>query len=624
MIFRKSKHAKTYNILYTLFKDLVACSGAYLSAYFVGRNGVPFDFQAQAILMSVAVVATMFFLFLFRCYRVVWRYAGAPEMVNVIGAHVLSYVVLVAVQVAGGLDVSIAVLTLYAFFSLSFTGVMRFNKTVIAALARKFGDKRLVPVENVIIYGAGYTGAMLTKRFFENPQDGYNPVAILDDDPKKKSEAISGVRIVGGRESIRDAMRIYKASTIIIAITNMTRPELTTLYAECLKHDARVKVVNNISAIEEKLSTEAVSLKSINIEDLLRRRERETNEELLKSLIEDKIVMVTGGAGSIGSELCRQALKNNCKHLVIFDHHENGMFEINEELKKNYPALEPKNYPYSLVVGSVKDRNKLRKVMEHFKPEIVFHAAAYKHVPMMEINADEAVKNNIFGTRNVIEQCEESLVKKFILISTDKAVNPANIMGASKRMAELLVEAKSMDKNSKTTYSAVRFGNVLGSSGSVIPTFVKQINQGGPVTVTHEEMQRYFMTIPEAVKLVMQAGGLADGGEVFVLDMGEPVYIKHLAEDLIKLSGLKPHKDIEIVYSGLRPGEKLFEELKFDDEDVSKTSHGEIFAYKLETVDIKKLTSVLTRLEKASENPIDTTEAENLIFEIVPDTYRNK
>jgi FlaA1/EpsC-like NDP-sugar epimerase len=291
------------------------------------------------------------------------------------------------------------------------------------------------------------------------------------------------------------------------------------------------------------------------------------------------------------------------------------MFDINEELKKTYNKDR-----YSLEIGTVRDRNKLREVMERYKPDVVFHAAAYKHVPMMEISADESIKNNVFGTKNVIEQCDESGVSKFVLISTDKAINPANIMGATKRVAELVLET--LSRTTKTQLAAVRFGNVLGSSGSVIPTFIKQINQGGPLTVTDKKMKRYFMTIPEAVRLVLQAGALAKGGELYVLDMGEPVYIYDLACDLVLMSGLVPHKDIDINISGLRPGEKLFEELQYGDEDVDKTQHKDIFVTKFADIDTKRVVEIIDKMYVAASAG-DKETSEKLLFELVPSEYRS-
>lgn len=470
--------------------------------------------------------------------------------------------------------------------------------------------------ENIIIYGAGYTGATLVKRLLDKPEEGYDPVAIIDDDPKKHKKFVSDIPIIGGRDCISYAIRKYKATTIAIAISKIKRDDLISIYTYIKKFNIKIKVASNMSGADAVLKTDVISLKNLKIEDLLHRKEHKIDRDLLDEFINDKVIMVTGGAGSIGSEICRQALYYHCKHLIIYDHHEYGMFKMNEELKKTYTSE-----MYSLEIGSVRDSKKIKKVIKYHKPDVVFHAAAYKHVPMMEISSDEAVKNNVIGTENVINQCIENDVKKFILVSTDKAINPANIMGATKRIAELVLQCKA--EKVKTQLAAVRFGNVLGSSGSVIPTFMNQINNREPITVTHPEMKRYFMTIPEAVKLVIQAGALAQGGEVFVLDMGQPVYIKDLAIDLIRASGLIPDKDIKIEYSGLRPGEKLFEELQYSDEDVDNTRHSGIFVCKLGNLDCEKFEKDLEKLkELAAKN--DKSAVEEKIFEIVPSLYREK
>jgi FlaA1/EpsC-like NDP-sugar epimerase len=612
------KNNQKANIRYltplAVLKDLLAFALAYAISIIIEFNDI--DLGPRYILGWIAIVLTILALFVANSYRIVWRYAGVSEVINVLIAHISVYVVLLLINMILKFGASLAQLTLYLFFSMSFSVTLRFYRTAVISIASRFQGNNKHKVENIIIYGAGFTGSALVRRFKHNPNDGYRPVVMLDDDPLKIKKTIAGLRVVGGRESIHDTMRKYHANTIAIAIMNINREELRQIHLECIKHHATVKIVTNITSAPDVLNVDAISLKNINIVDLLNRPEHKIDHALLNELIKDKVIMVTGGAGSIGSEICRQSLEYGCKCLIIYDHFENGMFEINEEFIRRFS---PSNYV--LVVGTVKDRQKLRTTMQTYKPDVVFHAAAYKHVPMMEINGDEAVKNNIFGTQNVIEQCEESGVEKFILISTDKAVNPANIMGASKRMAELLVESKSKS-DSKTIYAAVRFGNVLGSSGSVIPTFIKQINEGGPVTVTHKDMKRYFMTIPEAVRLVMQAGALAKGGEVFVLDMGEPVYIYDLAMDLIRLSGLETGKDIIIQLTGQRPGEKLFEELRFSSEEVDRTKHDGIFVCKLQPVDTDMLQSTLIKLKEAADNS-DRNEVEKVIFEMVPNEYRN-
>ncbi|MDR3185303.1 MAG: polysaccharide biosynthesis protein [Christensenellaceae bacterium] len=603
-----------YFYLLTVLKDLVAFISAYTIAIAMEFN---IDYFGKHNMFGwIAVLLTVLSLFLTNGYRIVWRYAGLQDVIRVVFAHVMVFFALITLNAIVDFGATVSLITIYSYFALSFSVLLRFYQLIFFTMIRIFADKSKIPPKNTIIYGAGFTGASLVKRFMNNADEGYNPVCILDDDATKHKKIIAGLRVVGGRESIHDALKRYRATTVVIAITDINREELRQIYFECVRSNANVKIATNISDATNTFNVDAISLKNINITDLLHRPEHKINQELLDNLICGNVIMVTGGAGSIGSEICRQALQYGCKHLVIFDHFENGMFDINEEFSRRFPKDR-----YSLVVGTVKDREKLRIVMNTYKPDVVFHAAAYKHVPMMEINCDEAVKNNIFGTKNVIDQCAENGIKKFILISTDKAVNPANIMGASKRMAELLVESKASEE-SNTVFAAVRFGNVLGSSGSVIPTFIKQISNGGPVTVTHKDMKRYFMTIPEAVRLVMQAGSLAKSGDVFVLDMGDPVYIYDLACDLIRLSGMEPMKDIKIEVTGLRPGEKLFEELRFNTEDVNKTTHDGIFICKLEPVDNELLESTLVDLQLAVKN-MDNKAAEKAIFTMVPDKYRN-
>jgi FlaA1/EpsC-like NDP-sugar epimerase len=608
-----------YYTLITVLKDFLAFATAYALALFVEYSVVKFDLGPRYLLGWIAILTTILSLFITKSYRVIWRYASTTEVLNVVLAHSLTGIVLLFINsITDFFAASFALIIIYSFFAFSLSVILRFYRPIFTSIYRKISDKQAQPLTNLIIYGAGFTGSALAKRLIHNPDEGYNPVAFLDDDPQKIKQTIAGLRVVGGKDSISDVMHKYHASTIAIAINNISREQLREIYIACMNAYATIKVVSKMSDATNTFNTDAISLKNINIEDLLHRPEHQLDLSLLISLIKDKVVMVTGGAGSIGSELARQALEYGCKSLVIYDHFENGMFELNEEFIRTYDTSR-----YTLVIGTVKDREKLRDTMEKHKPNVVFHAAAYKHVPLMESNIDEAIKNNVFGTKNVIEQSIESNVDKFILISTDKAVNPANIMGASKRIAELIVQSKSIT-DCKTVFSAVRFGNVLGSSGSVIPTFIKQINAGGPITVTHRNMKRYFMTIPEAVKLVMQAAALAMGGEVFVLDMGEPVFIYDLATDLIKLSGMIPGRDIKILITGLRPGEKLFEELRFNNEDVDKTTHSGIFICKLEDVDLQMLDLTLEKLKACiTSSDINENEIEKLIFEIVPNTYRN-
>jgi len=599
------------------------------------------DYRADYIHTLVVglpcLITTVLIMFFCNIYRIVWKYAGTMELLRliIVGVVSLAFGILYrglfaliwenGVNSAGeiikvypyNVHLLVIICTYFSFFAIG--ALYRLALRLVIAVKHRLKLKRAAdPKEThkVIVYGAGYTGASLIKRFLENPKDGYVPVALIDDDPAKQGDIISNIPVVGGKEEIEKTIREYDADIIAIAITEISRRELRTIFDYIKEFDVRIMITTGFKDADSELNSDAISIRNIKIEDLLHRDEHTMDRELIDGFIKDKVVMVTGGAGSIGSELCRQVLKYGCKKLVIYERHEFGMFEFNEELKKTYDRDR-----YYLEIGSVRDRDKLREVINRYKPEVVFHAAAYKHVPMMEIAADESVKNNVFGTKNVIEQCIESGVGKFILISTDKAINPANVMGATKRVAELCLQNAS--HNSVTQLAAVRFGNVLGSSGSVIPTFINQINAGGPVTVTDRDMKRYFMTIPEAVRLVLQAGALAQGGEVFVLDMGDPVYIYDLAKDLIRMSGLVPNKDIEIKISGLRPGEKLFEELQYGNENVDKTTHKDIFICKLSEINSEEFEKKLQKLYEASEKG-DKALSESILFEIVPSEYRKE
>ncbi len=611
---------KRYHTTINLVRDIFLGILAFVVAYWIDRDVANLynpRLRVLWIYFLPCIVITIATMTLLKGYRVEWRYAGITEVVNVIIAFAISGTIalILKLSIRSFKAIRLSKIFLFYFFYFCFALFWKLSTRVTLVLKKRF---RIVGSnnENIIVYGAGYTGATLVKRLINKPEEGYDPVAIIDDDPSKHHKFVSDVPVIGGRDCIGYAIRKYKATTIAIAIAKISRERLLSIYSYIKKFNIKIKVTSDMSGADAVINSDVISLKNLKIEDLLHRKEHKLDRELLDTFITDNVILVTGGAGSIGSEICRQALIYRCKHLIIFDHHEYGMFRMNEELKKTYTSN-----MYSLEVGSVRDREKVRLVIEKYKPDIVFHAAAYKHVPMMEISADEAVKNNVVGTENVIEQCQESGVKKFILISTDKAINPANIMGASKRIAELVLQCKSQSGNIQL--AAVRFGNVLGSSGSVIPTFMEQINNRQPVTVTHPEMKRYFMTIPEAVRLVIQAGALAQGGEVFVLDMGEPVYIKDLAIDLIRASGLIPEKDIRIEYTGLRPGEKLFEELLYSNEDVDKTKHSGIFVCKLEGINCQKFLIQLEQL-KAFAVQNDKKRVEEMIFKMVPSQYRQR
>lgn len=421
----------------------------------------------------------------------------------------------------------------------------------------------------VMIVGAGDAGASMIKEMRLHPENRKKVVVAIDDNKAKQGSRILGVKIAGGRQDIRRIAKKYEVDEIIIAIPSASQSQIREIAEECSKTKCKVQILPGlIDLINEKVTVK--KLRDIDIEDLLGRDPVKVNLRAISGYLEGRIVMVTGGGGSIGSELCRQIMRFKPRRLVAVDIYENSIFELANEIKAKFPDVE-----FDIVIGSVRDHDRMEEVFRKYKPHVVFHAAAHKHVPLMEANPREAIVNNIQGTKNLLDLAEEHAVSKFVLISTDKAVNPTNVMGATKRVAEMLLQDKS--RNSRTNYAAVRFGNVLGSNGSVIPIFREQISHGGPVTVTHEEITRYFMTIPEAVQLVIQAGAMAEGGEIFILDMGNPVKIMDLAEKLIRLSGFEPYEDIDIKVTGLRPGEKLYEELLLDEEGIQTTAHNKIF-----------------------------------------------
>lgn len=444
-------------------------------------------------------------------------------------------------------------------------------------------------IRRVLIYPAGEMGRYLCGKLLSNPAEPRVPVAFIDDNKALHGKRFNGVRVVGGFKSLGIILRSYSVDEVIIAMPGADAELVKRIVTVCRQHKVEVSRFGTIENIDD--SPEKASISDIKLDDLLRRDRVHLNMNAVRRFLEGKTVLVTGGAGSIGSEICRQALTYGAKRLIVFDIDENGLFDIGNELGASFAESR-----FELRIGSVRDKIRLNELFREFKVEVVFHAAAHKHVPMMESNPVEAVKNNVFGTLNVAQTASRFSCERFILISTDKAVNPGNVMGASKRIAEQAIQM--LNAVSNTVFAAVRFGNVLGSSGSVVPFFVKQIENGGPVTVTHPEMRRYFMTIPEAVQLVLEAGSLAKGGEIFVLDMGEPVRIYDLACDLIMLYGLKPNTDIKIEFCGLRPGEKLFEEIRLAEEDVSKTDNNKIYVLKPVEFDFHIFADEVKQLER--------------------------
>lgn len=465
----------------------------------------------------------------------------------------------------------------------------------------------------VLIVGGGEATSTLIRHLAGETRLKKRPVAIISEDPDLWGTHINGVPIVGGQDMLAQAIEKYRIGEVIIALPSATKKYKRSLYDICIQMQVPLKIFPCVVNMKDAEST-VPRLETVNFEDLLGRNAIRMEREWVAGYTKGKVVMVTGGAGSIGSEICRQILGFSCEKLIVLDFNENGLYDIENELAAYFPASK-----FEICLCSVREKDRLRELFAMYRPEVVFHAAAHKHVPMMEKNPLEAVKNNVFGTKNVIDCCIEFQTDKFILISSDKAVNPANIMGATKRICELLVQVHNGMGN--VTMAAVRFGNVLGSNGSVIPIFKKQIVERKPVTVTHKDMTRYFMTIPEAVQLVLQASALAKGGDIFVLDMGEPVRIYDLACQLIRHAGLQPEKDIEIKFTGLRPGEKLFEELNLASEQVTKTAHDMISICHPAQTSQRRLNEALVKLQKCIDRQ-DEDAVIDCIFEFVPSKYR--
>ena len=541
--------------------------------------------------MIINVITTVIIFLLLNLYNRVWSYASLYEMLLIVCAAMLS----TAFQAFGFSLLYLPIPRSYYFFYfilLSITTLItRFSYRILHTMQNGI-KKSAKHSRNTIVIGAGEAGNMIIKELKSSKYLNQKVVCVIDDNPFKKGKYIHGIRIVGGRDMIQEAAKKYDAEEIILAIPSAGNKATRDILRICNLTDCKLKILPGMyQFINDEVGVS--NLREVSIEDLLGRDAINIDMESVGQYVSNKRVLVTGGGGSIGSELCRQIAAHNPKLLIIFDIYENNAYEIQQELIRKYPNLK-----LEVLIGSVRNTSRIESVMEYYRPEVVFHAAAHKHVPLMEDSPNEAIKNNVFGTYKTARAADKYGVKKFVLISTDKAVNPTNIMGASKRMCEMIVQTFS--KYSRTEYVIVRFGNVLGSNGSVIPLFKKQMEAGGPVTVTHPDIIRYFMTIPEAVSLVLQAGAYAHGGEIFVLDMGEPIKIADLAKNLIRLSGYTLGVNMEIKYTGLRQGEKLYEELLTKEEGLQKTANDLIFIGKPLEFDEVHFLSQLRELEKAA------------------------
>ncbi len=554
-------------ILFVLLDFLVlilASTFAIWIRFDLGNVPQPFLHNSyQFILIDFLIIFAIYSIF--KLYTSVWKYASIIELIDIILANFLFEILTYIYKLIFDISMPRSYYLIEFFLLVMLTCATRLGYRVARTLHIKFENQK----KNVktMLIGAGDAGRMIIDEIYNNGDICDSKiVCVVDDDKNKVNHYIKGLKIEGSTKDIEMLADKYRIEEIIIAIPSASKETIDKIVTECHKTGCKIKILPSIYlSMNEKTTSVISQIRPLSYEDFLGRDQIIVNDNQIKESLNGKVVLVTGGGGSIGSELCRQIAKANPKTLVIFDIYENNAYDIQQELLRDFPNLDLRT-----IIGSVRDYDRLERAFKQFKPELVYHAAAHKHVPLMEVSPNEAIKNNSLGTLNAVKLADKYKVKKFVLISTDKAVRPTNVMGASKRICEMIIQT--YDKISKNTdYVAVRFGNVLGSNGSVIPLFLKQIEKGGPVTVTHEKMERFFMTIPEAVSLVLQAGCYAKGGEIFVLDMGKPVKIYDLAEKLIRYKGYEPNVDIPIKITGLRPGEKLYEERLMEEEGMQTT-----------------------------------------------------
>ena len=613
-IFRRMQRQSRAVIL--VFADVLSISASYFAALmlrfdFIYSN-IPSEYLEGYIRsLPYWLIVTVATFYILRLYHSVWSFAGVSELIRMVAA----YLILIPFYVGGCLVMDLSMPRSFYFIgyivSFCLTIGVRFSYRLLRAYlerVRSIGS----PKERVMIIGGGSAGQILIREFLNSHWLNTKVCCVVDDNPYKKGKLINGVTIEGDRHDIPSLVEKHHIDRIIFAIPTASVQERKEILNICKECGCKLQTIPGIyQLVNEEVSVS--KLRDVEITDLLGREQLQVNNDEILKMISQKTVLVTGGGGSIGSELCRQIASADPGCLVIFDIYENNAYAIQQELIRNYPGLN-----LVTLIGSVRNKNRIRYVMKTYRPDVVFHAAAHKHVPLMEDSPNEAIKNNVLGTYKTAVAAAKYGVKKFVLISTDKAVNPTNIMGASKRLCEMVVQMMNR-KSTDTDFVAVRFGNVLGSNGSVIPLFKRQIASGGPVTVTDKRIIRYFMTIPEAVSLVLQASYYAKGGEIFVLDMGEPVKIDDMARNLIRLSGYTPDVDIKIVYTGLRPGEKLYEELLMDEEGLQETENKMIHIGKPIDMDDAWFEQKLKELDKASYDEV--SDMKRIVAQIVP-TYR--
>ena len=604
-----------------LFDFFAAVVSIFISFKLIGVPEVPKGGNIFGFSLLIWPTLMVLSFYIFKTYSVLWRFSRISDLLRLFVGMVVALGALFICQMAVyGKAISAPAMLLTFFLAFFLTVVFRLcmKDIILRVSCREAAENNSADKlkGNIMIIGAGNAASMIINELRDNKVNNCKFRCAIDDDPAKKNTYILGIRVYGDRNSIIEAAEKFQIDTILFAIPSCDNKEKVEILNICKETGCELKIVPSIYQMmnsgEKGISKK---IRKVQIEDLLGREPISLDINRIIDYVAGRTVLVTGGGGTIGSELCRQIAEHDPKRLVIFDIYENNAYDIQNELRRKYPELD-----LVTLIGSVRDSKRLESVFKTYRPDIVYHAAAHKHVPLMEDSPNEAIKNNVFGTLKTAQCADKYGAKKFVLISTDKAVNPTNIMGASKRMCEMIIQ--SYNKRSETEFVAVRFGNVLGSNGSVIPLFKKQIEAGGPVTVTDPDIIRYFMTIPEAVTLVLQAGASAKGGEIFVLDMGKPVKILTLAENLIRLSGFTPHKDIKIEFIGLRPGEKLYEEMLMAEEGLKETENKLIHIGQPIEFDENEFFAALDDLRKAMYD--DSVDMRAIVSDIVPTYHYNK
>lgn len=614
----KERSQLNFRRIILILLDILCIVLAGYGALLLRFNGpVPNEYLNNLTVMLIPVIACGLIIFYyFRLYHSLWQFASISELKNILYATVTDSLVNICIFELFDKNLPRSSYFIYFMLLTMFLGGSRFTYRLLRLKKNRLGFgtiKERRDLEKVMIIGAGLAGEKVYREIVNSSEVYKQVMCFIDDDPSKRGRTVHGMVIYGGREKIIEAAEKFEIEEILVAIPSADKKELANILNICKETKCKIKRLPGIYQLlngDIRIS----DFKEVEVQDLLGRDPIEVNLEDIMGYVTDKTVMITGGGGSIGSELCRQIASNKPKQLIIVDIYENNAYDIQLELKDTYPGLN-----LEVMIASVRNTKRIEALFERYRPEIVYHAAAHKHVPLMEDSPNEAIKNNVFGTLNVVRAADKYKSRRFILISTDKAVNPTNVMGATKRICEMIVQ--SYNRKSKTEFVAVRFGNVLGSNGSVIPLFKRQIKAGGPVTVTHPDIIRYFMTIPEAVSLVLQAGAYAKGGEIFILDMGKPVKIADMARNLIKLSGYEPDVDIEIEYTGLRPGEKLYEELLMKEEGLEETPNNLIHIGKPIEMNEEEFFKKLKDLKEEAYEEIE--DIRPFIQELVP-TYTYK